>query len=100
MHRSGFVLYFICLTFSPVSFAADWPQFRGPNASGVTNDANAPTSWGANQNLLWQTDIPGDGWSSPIVIGGKVFMTTAITDGPQNSSSDYRWDVLCLNSKS
>ena len=99
MNRSSLVLYFVCLTFSPVSFAADWAQFRGPNASGVTNDPHAPSSWGTNENLLWQTDIPGAGWSSPIVIDGKLFVTTAVTDGPQNSSSDYRWQVLCLDSK-
>ena len=84
MNRSSLALCLICLAVPSVSVATDWPQFRGPNASGVTSDANAPTSWSANENLLWQTDIPGAGWSSPIVIGDKLFVTTAVTDGPQN----------------
>jgi outer membrane protein assembly factor BamB len=99
MFRSGIVVYLIFMTFPSIGVAADWRQFRGPNASGVTNDANAPTSWSENENLLWQTDIPGAGWSSPIVIGDKLFLTTAVTDGPQNPTSDYRWEVLCLDSK-
>ncbi|MBL8814947.1 MAG: PQQ-binding-like beta-propeller repeat protein [Planctomyces sp.] len=99
MKRSSLVLYFLCLTMSQMCFAADWPQFRGPKANGVTNDAVAPTSWGVNENLKWQTDIPGAGWSSPIVVDGKVFVTTAVTDGPQNKSSNYRWEILCLDAK-
>ncbi len=99
MNRSYLVLLSVSLTFSSVSFAADWLQFRGPNANGVTNDSVVPASWSADENLLWQTDIPGAGWSSPIVINGKLFVTTAITDGPQNAASDYRWEVLCLDAK-
>ena len=99
MNRSYLVLLFVCLTFSSVSFAADWLQFRGPNANGVTNDSVVPANWSADENLRWQTDIPGAGWSSPIVINGKLFVTTAITDGPQNAASDYRWEVLCLDAK-
>jgi len=99
MRRSRLVLLSVCVAFSSVGVAADWLQFRGPNASGVTNDRVVPESWGADKNLLWQTDIPGAGWSSSIVIKGKLFVTTAITDGPQNSSSDYRWEVLCLDAK-
>ncbi len=99
MNRLSLALLFSGLTFSSVSFAADWLQFRGLNASGVTNDADAPMTWGSKENVLWEADIPGSGWSSPIVIDGKVFVTTAITDGPQNSSSDYRWEVLCLDAK-
>lgn len=63
----------------------------------MTKDAEVPASWSADKNLLWQTDIPGDGWSSPIAIDGKLFLTTAVTDGPQNTSSNYRWEVLCLD---
>ncbi|MFO0223553.1 MAG: PQQ-binding-like beta-propeller repeat protein [Planctomyces sp.] len=99
MYRSRFVVLAICMAFSSNCFAADWLQFRGPNANGVTNDSVAPDSWGADENLLWQADIPGAGWSSPIVVNGKLFVTTAITDGPQNPSSDYRWEVLCLDAK-
>ena len=99
MRRSRLVLLSVCLACSSVSSATDWLQFRGPTANGVTNDGGVPASWGADENVLWQTDIPGAGWSSSIVVRDKLFITTAITDGPQNSSSDYRWEILCLDAK-
>lgn len=99
MLRSGFVLALIFMPVPSLSLAADWLQFRGPNANGVTNDDKAPSRWSENENLLWKTDIPGAGWSSPIVIGDRIFVTTAVSDGPQKSTSDYRWEVLCLDSK-
>lgn len=97
MNCLRFVPYFLCIAVCSLSVADDWRQFRGHNASGVTKDAEVPASWSADKNLLWQTDIPGDGWSSPIAIDGKLFLTTAVTDGPQNTSSNYRWEVLCLD---
>jgi outer membrane protein assembly factor BamB len=55
--------------------AADWPQFRGPTADGVTTDANLPLTWSESENLVWRTELPGPGSSSPIVSGDKVFLT-------------------------
>ena len=55
MYRSRLVLFAVCMAFSSVCFAADWLQFRGPNASGVTNDRITPESWSADENLLWLT---------------------------------------------
>src|ERR1700675_1254720 len=57
--------------------AADWPTFRGPNASGVA-EGPAPTTWDAtkNENVLWKTPIPGRAHSSPVVSGNKVYITT------------------------
>lgn len=61
--------------------AADWPQFRGPNASGVsTDDKPLPTEFSLEQNLRWSAKL-GDGIGSPIVAGGKVFVTAMI--GPE-----------------
>ncbi|NQT35946.1 MAG: PQQ-binding-like beta-propeller repeat protein, partial [Planctomycetes bacterium] len=64
------------------SRAADnWPQFRGAGASGVSANTGLPDTWSATENVAWKTEIPGRGWASPIVWGGKVFITTAIKDG-------------------
>jgi outer membrane protein assembly factor BamB len=59
---------------SAVLMANDWPQFRGPNASGVSDETNLPVSFGPGENVVWQTPIPM-GNSSPVVAGDKIFLT-------------------------
>jgi outer membrane protein assembly factor BamB len=62
--------------------AADqWAQFRGPNAGVVADDPSLPDSWSESEHIVWKTQIPGLGWSSPIVWGDHVFLTTAISTG-------------------
>jgi outer membrane protein assembly factor BamB len=63
----------------PLARAADWPQFRGPAASGVADDQKPPVKFGPNQNLAWKVSVP-PGASSPIVVGDKIFLT-AFEDG-------------------
>lgn len=58
-----------------------WPQFRGAESRGVGGAANLPDRWSAAENVAWKTDVPGRGWSSPIVWGNKIFLTTAINRG-------------------
>src|SRR5258706_13262215 len=53
---------------------SDWPQFRGPNASGVGDDKPAPAEFGPTKNLLWKTSIP-PGASSPCIVAGRIFLT-------------------------
>jgi outer membrane protein assembly factor BamB len=60
--------------------ADDWPQFRGPNGSAVSNDKKLPTEWDAKTNIAWKKELAGYGWSSPIVWGDKVFVTSATSD--------------------
>ena len=57
---------------------ADWPQFRGPVGNGHIGKLNHPVKWSMNQNLAWSQPIPGGGWSSPIIAGKRVFVTTAV----------------------
>src|SRR5689334_7751269 len=57
--------------------AADWPQFRGPSGDGVTAASNLPVRWGGFDPVTWQAEIPGRGWSSPIVVGDRIWLTTA-----------------------
>ena len=63
------------------AFGGDWPQFRGPSASGFSDGANPPLRWDAAKgtNIVWKTEIPGLSVSSPIVWGDRVFVTTAIS---------------------
>lgn len=58
-----------------------WPQFRGPEARGIARGTNLPDRWSATENIAWKTEVPGRGWSSPIVWGDRVFLTTAVNLG-------------------
>jgi hypothetical protein len=57
----------------------DWPQFRGPAVNPVGLHRALQDGWSRTENVEWVTKVPGRGWSSPIVTGGKVFVTTAVT---------------------
>jgi outer membrane protein assembly factor BamB len=60
---------------------AAWPQFRGPGSLGVAEASRIPERWSTTENVAWAADVPGRGWSSPVVWGERVFVTTAISPG-------------------
>jgi outer membrane protein assembly factor BamB len=60
-----------------VSSAGDWPQFRGPAGDGCVEASRLPTTWGGFEPVAWQAEILGQGWSSPVVIGDRIWLTTA-----------------------
>jgi outer membrane protein assembly factor BamB len=60
---------------------ARWPQFRGPDGVASLDGAGLPDTWSRERNVGWVTEIPGHGWSSPIVWNDLVFLTTAVTSG-------------------
>ena len=65
-----------------VAAAEDWPQFRGPTMNAaVAENPNLPEEWSQTENIEWSTDIPGLGWSSPVVWGDRVFLTTVTAAG-------------------
>jgi outer membrane protein assembly factor BamB len=67
----------LALALTASAAAADWPQFRGPAGDGHSDATGLPTAWGGFDMPLWQADIPGQGWSSPVVLGGRIWLTTA-----------------------
>jgi outer membrane protein assembly factor BamB len=69
------------LVLSSLIFTADWPQFRGPGGQGVSNEKNVPLTWSETKNVRWKTAIPGRGWSSPVIQGDRIWLTTATEDG-------------------
>jgi hypothetical protein len=75
------ILSAFVLLHSSLCSAADWQQFRGPNASAVSSETNAP---GPKVDIAWKTDLPGRGLSSPIIVGDKVFVTCS--SGPDQAS--------------
>jgi outer membrane protein assembly factor BamB len=64
-----------------VAARADWPQFRGPDGTGVSPNRGLAVTWSETQHVAWKTAIHGRAWSSPIVIGRQVWVTTATPDG-------------------
>ena len=61
--------------------AENWPQFRGAGGQGVLSEKNLPLKWSATENVAWRTELPGESWSSPVVWGERVFVTTATDNG-------------------
>jgi hypothetical protein len=59
--------------------AADWPQWRGPDGQGhAVATRDLPVTWSETENIAWKTPLPGRGWSSPVIDGKQIWMTTAI----------------------
>lgn len=67
-----------------------WPRFRGPNGTGISEDKNVPVDFGETKNVLWKTPLPGAGNSSPIVWGDKIFLESATADGKERL-------LVCVN---
>lgn len=78
---------------TPILGAAEWTRFRGPDGLGTADDKNVPVIFGPSSNILWKTEIPGRGNSSPIVSKGKVFLQSASTDGNKRM-------LVCVDVKS
>ena len=75
----GLILFLF--SFTVLAEDSSWPQFRGPESNPVGGSARLPKQWSTTENVEWSAEIPGRGWSSPIVTGGKVFVTTVTTEG-------------------
>ena len=91
-----FKLPFLCaLSLAPLTVHAQdklWPQFLGPQSNPVGTHARLAERWSKTENVEWSQEIPGRGWSSPIVTGGKVYVTTVTTEGkskPPQTGTEY-----------
>ena len=107
------VILFMLLAAAASAYGdGNWPQCRGPEARGISGNDGLPTKWTATENIAWKTDIPGRGWSSPIVWGENVYLTTVINFGEleeakkglymggnrQDVPQDlHQWRVYCLD---
>jgi outer membrane protein assembly factor BamB len=90
-----------------------WPQFRGPGSRGISENKKLPLAWSATQNVEWKTPIPGSGWSSPVVWGDRIFLTSVISSGEEEKvkgglyfggerpipKEPHTWMVFCLDAK-
>jgi outer membrane protein assembly factor BamB len=66
---------------SSVVRAEDWPQFRGPGGQGTSTETGQPLQWSEAKNVAWKVPVAGRGWSSPVVVGDRVWVTTAVDEG-------------------
>ncbi len=71
----------LAVCFLSVASAENWPGFRGPTRQGVSSETNLPLQWSQGSNVLWKTPTTGSAWSSPIVWGDRIFLTTAEDGG-------------------
>lgn len=122
MNRSSICLLFASLLLFAASTHAqsvqdNWHQWRGPEANGVSRTAKPPLKWSEDKNIQWKAEIPGQGSSTPIIWGDKVFLLTAINTGKVDPSlpkpedqpdrvfgikfpnTFYQFVVLCLDRK-
>ncbi|PYT31010.1 MAG: serine/threonine protein kinase [Acidobacteria bacterium] len=106
----------ILLSFLVALEAGDhWPQFRGPQSTGVAEDPALPDTWSTTRNVVWKAGIPGSGWSSPVVWGDRIFVTSVISsvepEAPKKGlyfggnregtpSDEHRWMVYAVDWKS
>jgi len=67
-----------CAAWTAPVEAADWPQFRGPGGQGHSPAVGLPERWSETENVAWKVPVEGTGWSSPVVLGGQIWMTTAL----------------------
>ena len=77
------ILIFLPLVFCSMALASNWPQFRGPNGDGHADANKIPTTWSETNNVKWKTPIHGRAWSSPVVWGKQIWLTTATPDAKQ-----------------
>lgn len=96
MNRFAIAAFIVTLVMPSVAVLADWPEFRGPNQQGHAPASGLPVEWSSNRNVQWRTPVPGLGWSSPVVLNDRIYLTTAVGDGGVRDP-DQSLRTLCLN---
>jgi len=80
-HSTSIILFCIFATLSPGRLSADWPQFRGPDGQGHSDQEGVPTEWSEEKNIGWKSPVPGEGLSSPVIAGNQVWLTSSENEG-------------------
>ena len=102
LHLERMSVLIILLSATTV-LGADWTRFRGPGGLGVSDEIGLPVKWSSNENIVWKTELPGPGASSPISFRGRVFLTSYSGYGlnpNEGGQKDLRRHLLCLDRKS
>ena len=78
----------------------NWPAFRGSKTLGVSDNPNLPLEWTDKKNVEWRTAVPGLGWSNPVVHSGRIYLTSAVSDGeiePRKPGLYYGGDLSLIH---
>jgi len=109
--RAALMVAICCVCVSTSLGGANWPGFRGPSC-GVVEDEVLPVSWSTTENVAWKIDVVGRAWSSPVVWGDKIFLSTVASEGHveeakkglyfggnrnKPSSATHHWIVYCYD---
>ncbi|HVY72213.1 MAG TPA: PQQ-binding-like beta-propeller repeat protein [Verrucomicrobiae bacterium] len=81
------------------SHAGNWTEFRGPTGQGNISLKNLPLEWSDTKNVAWKQEIPGQGWSSPVLYQGKLYVTTALMPAPETGNK-LSLKAVCLDAES
>lgn len=91
------------LLFLAAPATADWPQFRGPTGQGISSARDVPIEWSATSNVAWKVPLPGSGWSSPVLAGGRLYVTTAVGASDAEEEGDepsaVSLQAICLDAE-
>ncbi len=97
--RAGLLALFALI--SAFAIAADWPSFRGPQGLGTSDGRGLPATWSAGENVVWRTELPGPGTSSPITVGNRIYLTSysgyALSVESPGDMSQLMRHVVCLD---
>lgn len=83
----------LVLAFSLTAAGENWPEFRGPTGQGLSTAKNVPVNWSATDGIAWKQPIPGSGWSSPVLVDGRIYLTSAVPA----ESGEVWLRALCIN---
>lgn len=84
--------------FVTAAFGQDWTEFRGPTGQGIFSKGSLPTEWSDTKNVVWKQPIAGAGWSSPILLAGRIYLTTSVPT--EDGKKDLSLRAVCLDAKS
>lgn len=81
------------MLFCAVLAAEDWPQFRGPTSQGHAKAVNLPLEIATGKNQAWKVAVPGNGWSSPVIVKGKIYLTASVSTDTESSLNALCFDA-------
>src|SRR5437899_2876759 len=97
-------LYVLFLFLAAVAMGADWTEFRGPGGQGISVETGLPLEWSSKKNVVWRTELPGPGASSPVTLGSRVYLTSysgyALDAKDPGKMEDLRRHLVCVERKS
>src|SRR3954470_5111220 len=87
------ILLFAAATLAARAGETEWPQFRGPTGQGISAATGVPIQWSETENVKWKVELPGHGWSSPVLSKGRLYLTSAVADP---ATTETTLHALCL----